>query len=103
MATTTPTNYRVVCTTRMTHISPAGTTHGHIVSVGLGDESQWYQKMTVAQVRAAIAMGNRFYTYSPSTKLWAAVEPWTCCGISTLRTLSDAVTDNNLVNLPLCG
>jgi hypothetical protein len=93
---------RITCTTKSSHRSPTGYIHGHLLDVGVGSEAGWTHRYTVAQVRAMLAQGWVFYTVSPSTKRTALVEAYTCCGIQTLRTLRDAVADNNLDNLPTC-
>jgi hypothetical protein len=91
--------YRIVCVNMQ--LSASGT-HQHIVSVGVGDDTGWSHRLTVAQVRTRIFAGDVFYTHSPSTGLNALVEPWNCCGIQTLRSRPDRVKDNNLDNLPNC-
>jgi hypothetical protein len=88
-------DFEIVCVTK------AGTSpHQHIVSVGVGSA---YNKETVGQVRFAIGQGHRYYTVSPSTGKQADVRPFDCaCGIKTIRSHPDAVTDNNLDNLQKC-
>jgi len=83
--------YQITCATK---VHP----HRHITKVG-GPSGSW----TVAQARAAIAAGTVFFTLSPTTGRRATVERYNCsCGCATLRTTADAVTDNNLDNLPNC-
>ena len=96
--------YRILCT-RKSEV-PTPRRHGHIVSVGTGTTPQQYsQTWTVAQVLAAIGRGDLFYTQSVSTGKVAKVEPYTChiCSRQGIRTTADAVKDNNLDDLPLCG
>jgi hypothetical protein len=96
-------DYRVTCTVKGTHRNWTGTaTHGHIISVGIGNDQGWSQVLSVAEVEAAIANRHRFYTVSPSTGKTPLIEPVTCCGIPTLRTVGDQVLDNNLDRLPNC-
>jgi hypothetical protein len=95
---------RVVCVNKSTHVSPTGAVHGHIVGVGLGvDASTYTELVSVAAARARIAAGTVLYTVSPSTGNAALVQLFTCCSIGTLRSHPDAVTDNNLDNLPACA
>lgn len=96
-------DYRVICTTQ----EPAHVPHtaAHIVTVGTGLTTSHYdQQWTVAEVYRAMDTGHRFYTQSPSTGQIAFVRKWNCsCGRPTLRSNPDAVSDNNLDNLPACG
>jgi hypothetical protein len=72
---------------------------GGIHAVGTGtDPAQAAQRWTVAQVRAAIHAGDRFYTESPTTGKKADVEPF-----DTIRSTADHVLDNNLDNLRACA
>lgn len=80
----------------------------HITHVGTGsDAGRATDRWTVGNVRSALRNGNRFYTYSPSTGLYADVEPydvWTGTHwVLTIRSTPDAVTDNNLDNLRVCN
>lgn len=93
-------DYQIVCT-RKSPRTPAG--HHHIVQVGLGSGNTYSSTLTVLQVYQYINAGNRFYTVSPSTGKTALVYAYTCCGIHTLRTGNDSVTDNNLDNLGNCN
>lgn len=82
--------------------------HRHITHAGLGSNSQGYStRLTVAEVRSMLRDGHRFITVSPSTGKTADVRPDDCkyagCTIKTIRSTADAVTDNNLDNMPLCG
>ena len=98
------TSQRVVCVSKSTHVSSTGAVHGHIVGVGLGGDASGYTELiTVDAARARIAAGTVLYTVSPSTGKGALVELYTCCSIRTLRSHPDAVTDNNLDNLPGCA
>jgi hypothetical protein len=88
-------DYKIVCVTK------AGTSpHQHIASVGVGT---LFDTRTVTQVRALLAQGHRFYTVSPSSGKTAFVSSYDCaCGVKTIRSHADAVTDNNLDNLGPC-
>ena len=58
-------------------------------------------------MRQALAIGERFYTVSPTTADKAEVHADICryygCSVRTIRSSADAVTDNNLDNLPTCS
>lgn len=83
--------YKITCATK---VHP----HRHITKIG-GPSGSW----TTEQARVAIARGDVFYTVSPSTGKQARVLRHTCsCGVNTLRSVADAVTDNNLDNLRNC-
>lgn len=83
--------YQITCATK---IHP----HRHITQIG-GVGARW----TVDQARAAIARGDVFYTVSRLTGKQARVLAFDCsCGVKSLRSNADAVTDNNLDNLPNC-
>ena len=97
------TQLRITCTSKSSHRSPTGDTYGLLLDVGTGSDAGWTHRYTVNQVRAMLAQGWIFYTVSPSTQRVALVEAYMCCGIATLRSLSDAVVDNNLDNLPTCS
>ena len=97
--------YRVVCTEQS---DPPAYGHGHILAVGVTTDLS----KTLADVRKDVATVRReiaynqasYHTYSPSTGKWARVLPFDCsCGIKTIRSSADAVTDNNLDNLRLCN
>jgi uncharacterized protein DUF3892 len=82
--------------------------HRHIIAVGVGnDPAAADSRLTVAQVRAAIYNGQRFYTQSPSTGQTADVEPYDVVvngrTIHTIRSSPDAIYDNNLDNLRVCS
>lgn len=91
------TEYQVVC---VTLLRPAQ--HRHILGIGTAT-SYAPTRWTVDDVWSAIAGGDRFYT-NDSRGRRAFVERWQCrrCGLRTLRTRADAVTDNNLDTLPPC-
>jgi hypothetical protein len=94
-------SYRIVCVNKAHE-------HSHILSVGTGTTpDHWSRMWTVEEIIAAIRSGDRFYTVSPSTGKAADVRPMTChvagCLVVTLRSASDAVTDNNLDNMPSCA
>jgi Protein of unknown function (DUF3892) len=82
--------------------------HSHIISaevqkqVGTGYEPT--RTLTVTTIISKLADGDRFETYSPSTDKVAAVQKDTCsedgCNVETIRSAADAVTDNNLNNMP---
>ena len=94
--------YRIICTRKATSTRGG---HTHIVSVGTGSTATTYDRLwAVADVLAAMP-ANTFYTVSPSTGKTALVEPFICapCQRRYIRSSADAVTDNNLDNLPTCG
>jgi hypothetical protein len=100
MAATT--NYQIVC---VDSVPSASGLHEHIVGVGTGtDPSAADAKWTVTEVRTALDGDTRFYTVSPSTGAQARVFKFDCfCGYKTIRSHSDAVTDNNLDNMRACN
>jgi Protein of unknown function (DUF3892) len=73
--------------------------HGHIVSIGIGAQQQ---PITVRDAYLLIGAGHRLYSKSPSTGAVAAVEPYRCHGVATLRSTADAVYDNNLDYMDSC-
>jgi hypothetical protein len=96
-------DYRIICTNQ----EPADrSTHdAHIVAVGTGTSPDSYtRKWTVAEVYAAMDRGDTFHTIGRTSGRRAEVRKWSCrgCRRSTLRSASDAVTDNNLDELPQC-
>ena len=93
-------DYRIVCTEQK-----KPTHHNHIMGVGTGDDpSKASQRWTVQEVRDAIARGHRFYTVGLRSGKVAFVERFDCsCGVKTIRSRPDAVTDNNLDNLRTCN
>jgi hypothetical protein len=91
----------IVCSVRKT---TPGSSHEHVTEVGLSTTLDTYQqRLSVASVRAAIRTGDRFYTVGPSGKA-ALVELYDCptCRVSTIRSGSDSVTDNNLDKMSSC-
>lgn len=81
--------------------------HRHIIKVGTGTTAEHYSRTwTVKEVREALKGGDRFYTVSPSTGKEADVKADNCningCTVETIRSKADAVTDNNLDNIPSC-
>ena len=93
-------DYRIICTVQ----EPSSTLgHGHIVKVGTGASARAFDRLwTVAEVYSAIDLGHRFLTYGEQSRKWALVEKFRCCHRDTLKSAPDAVTDNNLDNLPRC-
>lgn len=92
--------YRIVCV-KTEH------PHRHIVSVGVGDNaSAPTATYSVTKVRSMIDDGDSFYTVSPSKGTRASVRKDDCkepgCTVKTIRSHSDAETDNNLDNLSVC-
>jgi hypothetical protein len=73
--------------------------HRHIVSVEAGGITY-----TVNEVIDKLAAGWTFYTVSPVTNDVVLVHKYKCwqCDVTTLKSAADAVTDNNLDNLPVC-
>ena len=81
--------------------------HRHITQVGTGhNEWAWTRVWTVGEVRQALALGDRFYTVSPSTGKAAWVRADDCrvggCLVRTIRSAPDAIADNNLDNMAGC-
>lgn len=91
--------YRITCT-RKSPLTAQG--HHHIVRVGTGTLSGYSRLWTVAEVYQAMRRGDRFYTQGAKSGKVANVVAYTCCGIQTLRSTPDSVTDNNLDYLPTC-
>jgi hypothetical protein len=93
--------HRIVCTEQS---APNQQGHGHILAVGVGtDPAKASERLDVMVVRRRIRAGERFYTVSPTTGAEADVEPFDCwCGVLTIRSRPDQVTDNNLDSLRLC-
>ncbi len=87
--------YRVVCV-------ETKEPHEGIIAVGTNDEGATTanQKWTVAEVRAAIKRGHRFYTRGIKSNLEAEVELY---GNDSITTSPDGVEDNNLDNLRACS
>jgi hypothetical protein len=94
-------DYRIICV-NTEH------PHRHITHVGTGTSTASYTKRwTVGEVHAAMTRGDTFHTVSPSTGRRANVKADNCqvkgCSIQTLRSVSDAIADNNLDNLSSCS
>src|SRR5437879_13904476 len=96
--------YRIVCATQEPADQP--TTHAHILAVGTGDNPNQYLKYwTLAEVFRAMDNDDTFYTRGGEGGRVAWVEKILCplCRrVYTIRSTSDAVTDNNLDNLRSC-
>lgn len=95
-------NHRVTCV----NTGPAGT-HDHITHLGLGNESGYYSRVSVAHVITQLRSpwGDRYHTISPSTGRRAEVFEGTCetCGHRPyVRTTADGIADNNLRHLTFC-
>jgi hypothetical protein len=82
--------YEVVCARKQHE-------HRHIVMVGTRNDVTRTKTWTVREVRSAIDGGDSFHTTDAKDRQ-ADVEKFDCpgCGVATLRTKADAVTDNNL-------
>jgi|SRR4051812_5334931 len=93
---------RIVCTDQSNPPAPG---HGHIVSVGIGtDPGKATEREDVTTVRANILRGDTYFTKGTSSGKIALVERYDCsCGVKTIRSAPDKVTDNNLDNLRLCS
>jgi hypothetical protein len=92
---------RIVCTEKST-----STTHGHITTVGIGsDADKADTSETVDEVRRNILFGtDTYYTLDVRSGKRADVERFDCwCGVKTIRSNPDAVTDNNLDKLRKCS
>jgi hypothetical protein len=78
--------------------------HSHVVIVGT-EKSAGYSKLwTITQVYNAMDQGDTFYTYGEKSRQPAAVHKYKCplCDDRILRNVPEALTDNNLDNLPVC-
>jgi hypothetical protein len=93
---------RIVCTEQS---NPQAVGHGHILAVGVGvNAGKATEREDVATVRRNILYGERYYTKGEQSGRVANVERYDCwCGVQTIRSAPDAVTDNNLDNLRLCS
>lgn len=92
--------YYIVCVERRN--SP------YITSVATGTEpGRPTRHWTIEEVNRAIKIGHRFYTVSPSTGRKASVYPDEVYSygqrIQTLRSGTEAIHDNDLTNVRLCG
>jgi hypothetical protein len=97
------TRYRIVCTEQEPLDEPHEVAHITAVATGI-DPNNGDKGWTLQQVLDAIKAGDQFYTVSLSTKKEANVTPFTCknCGRVTIRSVADAVIDNNLDSLRPC-
>ncbi len=82
--------------------------HRHILAVGIGTEaSRATERLTVKEVREAIANGEVFYTVGNVSGDVALVSPDDCringCTIKTIRTHPDDARDDNLDELRVCS
>ena len=96
--------YRIICTRQ--EPASAAPSHQHIVAVGTGTEPRHYTHLwTLAQVLEAMRRGETFYTQGEQSGKIAEVEQYYCsyCRRTYIRSYRDAVTDNNLDNLPRCA
>lgn len=96
--------YRIICTRQ--EPASAAPSHQHIVAVGTGNEPRQYSNFwTLDQVLEAMRRGDSFYTQGERSGQVAEVEQYHCtyCRRTYIRSHRDAVTDNNLDNLPRCG
>jgi hypothetical protein len=68
-----------------------------------GDSYEDSRTLLVGTIRAKLAAGDRFNTYSPSTDRMADVHSDICavdgCRVQTIRSDADAIADNNIDNL----
>ena len=95
--------YRIVCTTQEPSNVPND--RAHIVAVGTGSSASTHNKYwTLSEVLAAMASDDTFYTFGETSRKRAKVDKYTCpwCSKTHIRSGADAVTDNNLDNLPKC-
>ncbi len=95
--------HRIICTRQESFDSPHA--HDHVIIVGTEQSAEGYSKLwTVTQVYNAMDQGHSFYTRGDKSGKNAAVQKYTCphCEQNTLRSASDAVTDNKLENLTKC-
>lgn len=97
-------NHQVVCDNQEPVSQPKS--HAHIVQVGLASSApgKYSSLLTLAEVLRRIDTGDTFFTVSPSTQKIAQVIAVGCpvCGSRIIRSTPDAVSDNNLDNLPNC-
>jgi hypothetical protein len=95
--------YRIICTTQ--EPSQVPNDRAHIVAVGTGSSASNYDRYwQLNEVLAAMDRGHTFYTFGESSRKRASVEKYKCpwCSQIHIRSTPDAVTDNNLDNLPQC-
>ena len=82
--------------------------HSHIVSATVqryrNGKYEDRQTMSITTIRRKLEDGDTFETYSQSERKFTDVDPDTCrfprCTVETIRSRADAVTDNNLDNIP---
>ena len=95
--------YRITCTTQQPSQLPND--RAHIVAVGTGTSASTYDKYwSLSEVLTAIDDGDKFYTLGEVSGKEASVDKYKCpwCSQTHIRSSADAVTDNNLDNLPNC-
>ena len=95
---------RIVCTEQAPYGHPPAS--ARIVAVGVGDDPQSAsERLTVKEVVAAMDRGDVFYTRGERSNTVALVETYWCvqCSGYHIRSVADAVTDNNLDSLRYCG
>jgi hypothetical protein len=96
------TQHRIIGTRQESFETPRR--HAHVVIVGTEKLAGYSKLWTITQVYNAMDKGDTFYTCGETSQKMAAVQKYSCplCDESTLRSAPDAVTDNNLDNLPAC-
>jgi hypothetical protein len=94
--------YRIVCTTQEPASLPND--RAHIVAVGTGTTAGYDHYWQLNEVLTAMDNGDVFFTHGETSKKDALVEKYVCpfCTRTHIRSRPDAVTDNNLDNLPRC-
>ncbi|MBI5877274.1 MAG: hypothetical protein HZB53_06470 [Chloroflexi bacterium] len=97
------TRYRIVCIIQHPIFLP--TTHAHIFEVGAvpeGDDRP--VRLSLPDILEAMKAGDRFYAVGEQSHQRASVEAASCpnCGRLILRTVGDAVKDNNVDCLQRC-
>ena len=96
-------DYRIVCTTQEPFGAPPK--HAHIVAVGVGDDpSKATERFTLEEVISKMDRGDRFYTKGERSGRIALVIKVRCthCGHCIIKSVPDAVQDNNLDSLRYC-
>jgi hypothetical protein len=99
-------DYRIICTRQEPASLPND--RAHIVAVGTtvtNDASRYSRFWQLNEVLAAIDVGHTFHTLGLTSGKRAEVRKYNCpfCTRTHIRSNPDAVTDNNLDNLPTCG
>jgi hypothetical protein len=97
-------SYRIICTTQEPAQLPND--RAHIVAVGTGTSASTYDRYwQLSEVLAAIDRGDTFHTFGETSRKTASVDKYKCpwCSQIHIRSNPDAVTDNNLDNLPNCS